>query len=493
MADTEKKAGPEVAEQTATPAQADNLTPPAPDIGGEQPQTDAQEQAKNILSQDGPALDMSGAPGEVVVPSNVIDGLFEEKRAAAREAEKKAAEQDAAAQEPPAAEAQPKKGRGRPPKEDKAGKEPAPDKSGKQKQADNIGGEAKPPAPAKDQDKGGPSLADRKKKLEQELREKYGIPKSDKAVESWIAPEEETVIRIPHEKLHSFKDHPFNVEKNPKYLAFVASIRAHGVTQPAIVRPDGKDGYEIISGHRRDEGSKDAEIPFTPCIVRALNDEQAIQQMVEDNVNNREIGIMELARALNMQLNSIKRQGARDALSEKNLTSDTDQNIGKRSNEIIAERNGMSVKTVQRHIALTRLTPALQEYVDGKAVDGDKKIKLPFTAAADYLSYIKPKNQNFIAVAIEAQQSAPSGAQAQRMRELDEKGVLNADIIDGIMLEEKKEETRVILNAQELGKYFGPEKTPREMKDTILKLLDEYKEKQPPELGKPAKTKEAEK
>jgi ParB/RepB/Spo0J family partition protein len=106
------------------------------------------------------------------------------------------------------------------------------------------------------------------------------------------------------------------VEKNPKYLAFVASIRAHGVTQPAIVRPDGKDGYEIISGHRRDEGSKDAEIPFTPCIVRALNDEQAIQQMVEDNVNNREIGIMELARALNMQLNSIKRQGARAALNK---------------------------------------------------------------------------------------------------------------------------------------------------------------------------------
>jgi hypothetical protein len=191
MADTEKKAGPEVAEQTAAPAQADNLTSPAPDIGGEQPQTDAQEQAKNILSHDGPALDMSGVPGEVVVPSNVIDGLFEEKRAAAREAEKKAAEQDAAAQEPPAAEAQPKKGRGRPPKEDKAGKKPAPDKSGKQKQADNIGGEAKPPAPAKDQNKDGLSLADRKKKLEQELREEYGIPKSDKAVEPWVAPEEE--------------------------------------------------------------------------------------------------------------------------------------------------------------------------------------------------------------------------------------------------------------------------------------------------------------
>ena len=113
-------------------------------------------------------------------------------------------------------------------------------------------------------------------------------------------------------------------------MAFVASIRAQGVTQPAVVRPDGKNGYEIISGHRRDEGSKDAEIPYTPCIIRALNDEQAIQQIVEDNVNNREISTMELARALNMQLDSIKRQGARDALSGKDLTDDTNDNIMER-------------------------------------------------------------------------------------------------------------------------------------------------------------------
>ena len=114
------------------------------------------------------------------------------------------------------------------------------------------------------------------------------------------------------------------------------------------------------------------------------------------------------------------------------------------------------------------------------------------TVAVD-LSYIKPKNQKYIAVAMEAQQSAPSGAQAQRMRELDSKGLLTGDVIDGIMLEEKKEETRVILNSQELGQYFGPDKSPREMKDTILKLLDEYKAKNPLELDKPSKTKEQEK
>jgi hypothetical protein len=117
--------------------------------------------------------------------------------------------------------------------------------------------------------------------------------------------------------------------------------------------------------------------------------------------------------------------------------------------------------------------------------------KIPFTPAVER-SYIKPKNQRYIAVAIDAQQSAPSLAQAQRMRKLDQQGVLNGDVIDGIMLEEKKEEIRVILNSQELSKYFGPDKSPREMKDQILKLLGEYKDRQP-ELAKPSKKLEAEK
>ena len=117
-----------------------------------------------------------------------------------------------------------------------------------------------------------------------------------------------------------------------------------------------------------------------------------------------------------------------------------------------------------------------------KLVD-DKKI--PFTPAVE-MSYIKPKNQQYIAVAIEGQQSAPSLSQAQRMRELDQKGILSGDVIDGIMLEDKKEEIKVVLNSQELSKYFGAEKTPREMKDQIVKLLDEWKGRQP-ELAKTEK------
>lgn len=335
-----------------------------------------------------------------------------------------------------------------------------------------------------------PNLKERKAKLEKELREKFHIPKSEKAAEPWKAPEVEQVVRIPHNELHSFKDHPFNVEKNTKYMAFVASIRAHGVTQPAIVRPRPAGGYEIVSGHRRDEGGKDAGIPYTPCIIRALNDDQAIQQMVEDNVNNREIGTMELARALKKQLESLKHQGAQEALQGDNAVSADD--VGKRSNQIVAERNGMSVKQVQRHIALTNLSPALQEMVDGKRLSHDKTLKIAFTPAVE-LSYIKnAKLQEYIAVAIEGQQSTPSLSQAQRMRELAQKNILNPDMIDGIMLEEKKEVDKVIISSQELSQYFGKDKTPREMKDTILHLLDEWKGKQK-DIVKPNKKNELEK
>ena len=138
----------------------------------------------------------------------------------------------------------------------------------------------------------------------------------------------------------------------------------------------------------------------------------------------------------------------------------------------------MTVKQVQRYIKLNDLAPDLMKMVDAK--------KIAFTPAVE-LAYIKPKNQRYIAIAIEGQQSAPSLSQAQRMRELDQKNLLNSDMIDGIMLEEKKEVDKVILSSQELGQYFGKDKTPREMKDTILKLLEEYKAKQPPELSKPEK------
>ena len=290
--------------------------------------------------------------------------------------------------------------------------------------------------------------------------------------------EAETIVYINHDELHPFKGHPFQVRDDEAMKALIESVKERGIDQPALVRPREGGGYELVAGHRRQHAAELAGYANVPCVVRNMTDDEAILAMTESNFNQRsEILPSERAQALKMQLEAIKRQGARGGDLKNG-------ELGKRSNEIVAERNKMSIKDVQRYIALNNLVPELMKLAD------DKKIKK--TVAVD-LSYIRPKNQRYIAVAIDAQQSAPSGAQAQRMRELDQKGVLNGDVIDGIMLEEKKEETRVILNSQELGKYFGPEKTPREMKDTILKLLDEYAAKQPPELAKPTKRQEQEK
>lgn len=277
---------------------------------------------------------------------------------------------------------------------------------------------------------------------------------------------EEQIVYLKLSDLHAFKNHPFQVRNDEEMKAMVSSVKDKGVTQPAIVRPREDGGYEIVSGHRRQKASELAGFTDMPCIIRNLTDEQAITQMVEDNTNQREnILPSERAKALKMQLEAIKHQGAKDFTSGQLDPKDA----GRRSNEVVAERNKMTVKQVQRYIKLNDLVPDLQKMMD------EGQIK--FTPAVE-LSYIKPKNQRYIAVAIESQQSSPSLSQAQRMRELDQKGVLNGDVIDGIMLEDKKEVDKVILTGAELGKYFGKETTPREMKDQIIKLLDDWKGQQ---------------
>ncbi len=277
-------------------------------------------------------------------------------------------------------------------------------------------------------------------------------------------PEQITYLKL--SDLHAFKDHPFQVRDDEEMRAMVESVKDKGVTQPAIVRPREGGGYEIVSGHRRQKASQLAGYTDMPCIIRNLSDEQAITQMVEDNTNQREnILPSEKAKALKMQLDAIKRQGVRDANGN-----------GQRSNEVVAQRNKMTVKQVQRFIKLNELVPELMKLAD----EGSLK----FTPAVE-LAFIQPKNQRYIALAIEAQQSSPNLSQAKRLRDLDQKKLLNPDIIDGIMLEEKKEVDKVILTSQELSKYFGQDKTPQEMKKTILKLLDEWQSQQksisPPE------------
>ncbi len=406
-------------------------------------------------------------PGKAAPASPAKEAAKGKKEAAPKQKEEK--------------ETEPPKRKGRPPKEakDKAAptkKEPTAKKEkARQKTATAMKTEKSSPA-------GKAAEAEKAPQSQKPAKETPEARPSAQPEKASQAPTEaprrggEQIVYLKLSDLHAFKDHPFQVRNDEEMRAMVSSVKDKGVTQPAIVRPREDGGYEIVSGHRRQKASELAGYADMPCIIRNLTDEQAITQMVEDNTNQREnILPSERAKALKMQLEAIKHQGA------KNFTSGQidPKDAGKRSNEIVAERNKMTVKQVQRYIKLNDLVPDLQKMMDGGQVK--------FTPAVE-LSYIKPKNQQYIAVAIESQQSSPSLSQAQRMRELDQKGVLNGDVIDGIMMEDKKEVDKVILTGAELGKYFGKESTPREMKDQIIKLLDDWKSQQK-EMAKPEKKK----
>ena len=292
--------------------------------------------------------------------------------------------------------------------------------------------------------------------------------------------EEGKTVYIKLSKLHpfhTFREHPFKVVDDAAMMDLVGTIKEHGVMTPATVRPE-KDGtgYEIIAGHRRCRGSELAGVEELPCIVRDMTDVEAVREMKNSNKQRGDPLPSELAKLLDLEVEAIKHQGSRPG--------EEDKDAGKRSTQVVGDRNGMNYKQVQRYIRLTELVPDLQKMVDEK--------KLAFTPAVE-ISFIRPKNQRYIAVSIEGQQSSPSLSQAQKMRELDKEGKLNGDVIDGILSQEKKEVDKVIINSAELERYFGKDKSPREMKDKIISLLDDWKAKQPPELGKPEKKTDLEK
>lgn len=472
-----------------------DATGPGSDPDPAQPEAAAQVPKQEQPAPEVPAPDKVEAPAQEapVSQDKAADAPKEQKAASVSVfnfseimAKKKATERAAAQQEAKAPEKaaspapskeagakqeehpQSPKRRGRPPKADKEktaspGQKEAPSKKGKA---------AQKPASAKKPEKA--SKAPKPAKATPEVKAPVQAETPAAPAEAPRPGKEEQIVYIKLSELHAFKNHPFQVRNDEEMKAMVSSVRDKGVTQPAIVRPREDGGYEIVSGHRRQKASELAGFVDMPCIVRDLTDEQAITQMVEDNTNQREnILPSERAKALKMQLEAIKHQGAKEATSGQLDPKDA----GRRSNEIVAERNKMTVKQVQRYIKLNDLVPDLQKMMDAG--------QIKFTPAVE-LAYIKPKNQRYIAVAIEGQQSAPSLSQAQRMRELDQKGVLNGDVIDGIMMEDKKEVDKVILTGAELGKYFGKETTPREMKDQIIKLLDDWKGQQK-EVAKPEK------
>ncbi len=419
----------------AVPDPADAVThakveeePVAPEV----PKAEKEQAQPPDLGKDAPAPAHSG---------KVVD--FAAVREEAAKEEKKAIKQKSPKEKGKAA----KPGKGRPPKTEKTAPEQGkPPKAGKTHAAPEE--KAAPPAPE--------------------------VPPTPRDA---TRGEREEIVYLNLSDLHPFKNHPFGVRDDAEMQGLVESVKAAGVNQPALVRPREDGGYEIIAGHRRQRASELAGFANMPCIVRNMTDDEAILAMTDDNLRHRErILPTEKAQSLKMQVEAIKHQGSRPG--------EEDKDAGKRSTQVVGDRNGMNYKQVQRYIRLTELVPDLQKMVDEK--------KLAFTPAVE-ISFIRPKNQRYIAVSIEGQQSSPSLSQAQKMRELDKDGKLNGDVIDGILSQEKKEVDKVIINSAELEKYFGKDKSPREMKDKIISLLDDWKAKQPPELGKPEKKTDLEK
>ena len=378
-------------------------------------------------------------------PAPAHSGKVVDFAAARDEAAKE--EKKAIKQKPPKEKGKPAKpGKGRPPKTEKTVPEQTkPPKAGKTHAAPEE--KAAPPAPE--------------------------VPPTPRDA---TRAEKEEIVYLDLSDLHPFKDHPFGVRDDAEMKSLVESVCNGGVNQPALVRPREGGGYEIIAGHRRQMASQLAGYRNMPCIVRNMTDDEAILAMTDDNLRQRETILpSEKAMSLKMQYEAIKHQGARGDSAE----------AGKLSLESVGQRNGMSVKTVQRYIWLNDLVPELKQTMD----DG----KLSFTPAVE-ISRVRPKHQKYIAVSIEGQQASPSKGQAKRLRELDKENKLSPDVIDGILCEEKKKEDRdVIITGAELEKFFGKEATPRQMKDQIMTLLEDWKERQPPELAKPDKKMDMEK
>ena len=275
----------------------------------------------------------------------------------------------------------------------------------------------------------------------------------------------EQVQQIPIGELFPFKNHPFKVLDDESMQRTVESVEQYGVLSPLIARPRPEGGYEIISGHRRQHAAQLAGLETLPVIVRNMDDDAAVLLMVDSNLQREIILPSERAFAYKMKLEAIKNQGARS-----DLTSGQIVQKSKLSIERVAEDAGEGYKTVQRFIRLTNLIPELLDMVDEK--------KIAFNPAVE-LSYLDESQQRDFLEAMEDTQNAPSLSQAQRLKKLAQEGHFSYDVAFAVMGEEKKDELdKVVIKNDTLRKYFPRSYTPKQMEDTIIKLLEQWQRKQ---------------
>ena len=288
-----------------------------------------------------------------------------------------------------------------------------------------------------------------------------GVDEIFSTEESRHAEQREQVQQIPIAELFPFKNHPFRVQDDEEMENAVKSISQYGVLTPLIARPRPEGGYEIISGHRRQHAAQLAGLDTLPVIVRNMDDDAAVLLMVDSNLQRENILPSERAFAYKMKLEALKNQGARS-----DLTSGQIVQKSKLSIERVAEDAGEGYKTVQRFIRLTNLIPELLDMVDEK--------KIAFNPAVE-LSYLDTNQQRDFLEAMNDTQNAPSLSQAQRLKKLAQEGHFSYDVAFAVMGEEKKDELdKVIIKNDTLRKYFPRSYTPKQMEDTIIKLLDQW-------------------
>ena len=268
----------------------------------------------------------------------------------------------------------------------------------------------------------------------------------------------ERVQEIPLDQLKPFRNHPFKVRDDQRMLDTVDSIREYGVLVPAIARPDPEGGYELISGHRRKRGCEMAGLQTMPVIIRDLDDDAAVLVMVDSNIQREELLPSERAFAYKMKLEALKHQGARMDLTSCQVGTKL------RADEKLAESVNESARTVQRFIRLTELISELLDMVDER--------KLAFNPAVE-VSYLKQDEQRMLLEAMDAEQTTPSLSQAQRLKKFSQEGRMTEEAMSAIMSEEKKSDMdKVTLRSDTLRKYFPKSYTPKQMEQTIIKLLD---------------------
>lgn len=293
-----------------------------------------------------------------------------------------------------------------------------------------------------------------------------------KSVDDLFATEEiredaqrEKVQNIPLGELHPFKNHPFKIKNDAAMQDTVDSVREYGVLVPAIARPDPSGGYELIAGHRRHHASELAGKETMPVIIRDLDDDAATIIMVDSNLQREELLPSERAFAYKMKLEAIRHQGKRQEL--------TSSQVGMKLQalDIVGQQAGDSRNQVHRFIRLTELIPELLDMVDER--------KIAFNPAVE-LSYLKKEEQTLLLEAMDSEQATPSLSQAQRLKKFSQQKMLSLDVMRAVMSEEKKTDLdRVTLKNETLRRYFPKSYTPKQMEDTIIKLLEGwYKKRQ---------------